>query len=148
MKFLNALQPLSLLVLRMAFAVTFIAHGYPTLAHRSSSVHTMFLQHGIPVYWVYISGVLEVFGAGLLAMGLFTRVTALLLASEMVLMIWKVQPPHSYFTVDDYAYPMVVAAGCFVLATSGAGVISLDHPMFESRSGGKWKAARNGKPGK
>jgi putative oxidoreductase len=148
MKFLNALQPLALVVLRVAFGIIFLSHGWPTLAHRSSSVHTMFLQQGIPVYWVYISGVLEVFGGGLLAVGLFTRGAALLLAVEMVLMIWKVSPPHSYFAVNEYAYPMVVAAGCFVLATTGAGVISVDYPMFESRGGGKWKAAKNTKPGR
>jgi uncharacterized membrane protein YphA (DoxX/SURF4 family) len=144
MKFLGALQPLSLLVLRVAFGVIFIAHGYPTLAHRTSAVHTMFAQHGIPVYWVYLSGVLEVFGGALLVVGLFTRAAALLLAIEMVLMIWKVQPPSSYLAVHEYAYPMVVAAGCFVLVTTGAGVISVDWPMFEGRSG-KARAPRNGK---
>jgi len=145
MKFLGALQPLSLLVLRLAFGVIFVAHGYPTLAHRTSSVHTIFAQHGIPVYWVYLSGVLEVFGGGLLVVGLFTRATALLLAIEMVLMIWKVSPPHSYFAVNEYAYPMVVAAGCFVLATTGAGVISVDGLMFEGKAGGRWKAPKTAK---
>jgi len=146
MKFLNALQPLSLLVLRLAFGVIFVAHGYPTLAHRTSAVHTMFAQHGIPVYWVYLSGALEVFGGVLLVAGLFTRPVALLMAIEMVLMIWKVTPPASYLRVNEYAYPMVVAAGCFVLATTGAGVISIDHPMFEAR-GGKWKAPKAAKQG-
>lgn len=147
MKFLNGLQPLSLMVLRLAFGVIFVAHGYPTLAHRTSAVHTMFGQHGIPVYWVYVSGVLEVFGGGLLVAGLFTRAVALLLAMEMLLMIWKVSPPHSYFAVNEYAYPMVVAAGCLVLATTGAGTISVDYPLFEGRSGGKWKAAKNARQG-
>jgi putative oxidoreductase len=142
MRLLNALQPLSLLVLRLAFGLIFVAHGYPTLAHRASSVHTLFEQHGIPVYWVYFSGVLEVFGGGLLVAGLFTRPVAVLLAIEMVLMIWKVSPPDSYFAVHQYAYPMVVAAGCFVLATTGAGVVSIDNPVFESKGGGKWKAAK------
>jgi len=147
MKFLGALQPLSLLVLRLAFGVIFVAHGYPTLAHRTSSVHTIFAQHGVPVYWVYLSGVLEVFGGGLLVIGLFTRAAALLLAIEMALMIWRVSPPHSYFAVNEYAYPMVVAAGCFVLATTGAGTLSVDVPLFGSRAG-RTKSPRNGKVGK
>jgi putative oxidoreductase len=143
MKCLSALQPLALVVLRVAFGIIFVSHGWPTLAHRSSPVHTLFLEHGIAVYWVYISGVLEVFGGGLLVVGLFTRGAALLLAMEMVLTIWKVSTPHSYFAVNEYAYPMVVAAGCFVLATTGAGVLSVDYPLFESRSG-RPRAGKNG----
>jgi len=147
MKSLRVLQPVALVVLRVAFGIIFVSHGYPTLAHRSSPVHTLFLEHGIAVYWVYLSGVLEVFGGGLLVVGLFTRGAAVLLAIEMVLTIWKVSPPHSYFAVNEYAYPMVVAAGCFLLATTGAGRISVDYPLFESRSGGT-RAPRSGKTGR
>jgi len=144
MKFLSGLQPLALVVLRVAFGIIFVAHGWPTLVHRSSPVHTLYLEHGLPVFWVYVSGVLEVFGGGLLVAGLFTRGAALLLAIEMVLTIWKVSTPHSYFAVNEYAYPMVVAAGCFVLATTGAGMLSVDYPLFESRSG-RPRAPKNGK---
>lgn len=106
------------------------------LVHRTNSVHAVFAQHGIPDYYVYISGVLEVFGGGLLLLGLFTRGAALALAVEMVLLIWRVYTPHSYFAVNEYAFQMVVATGCFVLATTGAGLVSIDHPLFESgRSG-------------
>lgn len=147
MKSLTALQPLALVLLRIAFGIIFISHGYPTLAHRSSPVHSMFVQHGIPVYWAYISGVLEVFGGGLLLIGLFTRGVALLLAIDMVLILWQVTPPHSYFAVNEYAYPMVVAAGCFLLATVGAGMVSVDWPLFESGRR-RAKAARNGKTGR
>ena len=36
-------------------------------------------------------------------------------------MMWKISTPHSYLAVNEYAYPLVVAAGCFVLVTTGAG---------------------------
>jgi putative oxidoreductase len=77
--------------------------------------------------------VLELFGGGLLLLGLFTRGAALLLAIETVLLMWKVYTPHSYLAVNEYAYPMVVATGCLALATIGAGLFSLDFPLFESR---------------
>jgi putative oxidoreductase len=147
MKSLNALQPLALLLLRAAFGIIFMAHGYPMLAHRTSATQALFAQHGIPGYFVYISGVLELFGGGLLLLGLFTRGAALLLAIEMVLLMWRVSTPHSYLAVNEYAYPLVVAAGCFLLATTGAGLVSVDYPMFES-GGGKARAARNAKPNK
>ena len=145
MKSLEKLQPLALLLLRAAFGVIFLSHGYPMLVHRTNSMHAVFAQHGIPDYFVYISAVVETFGGGLLLVGLFARGAALLLALEMVLFIWRVYTPHSYFAVNEYAYPVVVAAGCFVLATTGAGPFSIDYPMFESGRSG-WtrspKAAR------
>ena len=147
MKALNALQPLGLLVLRIAFGVIFMAHGYPMLAHRTSATQLLFVQHGLPAYFAYVSGVLELFGGGLLLLGLFTRATALLLAIEMALLMWRVYMPHSYLAVNEYEYPLVLATGCFALATMGAGLISVDHPLFESRSG-KSRSPRNGKSGK
>jgi putative oxidoreductase len=147
MKALNALQPLALLVLRAAFGIIFMSHGYPMLAHRMSATQLLFVQHGLPGSFVYISGVLEFFGGGLLLVGLFTRGAALLLALEMMLLMWKVNEPHSYLAVNEYAYPLVLVAGCFALATIGAGVVSVDYPLFES-GGGKSRAPRNPKPGK
>jgi putative oxidoreductase len=144
MKSLNALQPLGLLLLRVAFGIIFMWHGYPTLARRTSAMHTLFAAHGIPDYLVYVSAVLELFGGGLLLLGLFTRGAALLLAIDVVWLMWKVSPPHSYMAVDQYAYPLVLAAGCFLLVTTGAGLISADHPLFES-GGGKARAPRNDK---
>ena len=147
MKSLNALQPLGLLLMRAAFGIIFMSHGYPMLAHRTSAAHALFAQHGIPGYFVYVSGVLELFGGGLLLLGLFTRGAALLLATETVLLMWKVYAPHSYLAVNEYAYPLVLATGCFALATLGAGVASVDYPLLES-SGGKARAPRNPKQSK
>src|SRR5580692_6290963 len=147
MKSLNALQPLRLLLLRMALGVIFMSHGYPILAQRMSATHALFAQHGLPGYFVYVSGVLELFGGGLLLLGLFTRGAALLLAIETVLLMWKVYTPHSYLAVNEYAYPLVLATGCFALATLGAGVASVDYPLLES-SGGKARAPRNPKQSK
>ncbi|HJX96861.1 MAG TPA: DoxX family protein [Candidatus Acidoferrum sp.] len=147
MKSLNALQPLALLLLRAAFGIIFMSHGYPMLAHRTSATQTLFAQHGIPGYFVYISGVIELFGGGLLLLGLFTRGAGLLLSIEMVLLMWKVYTPHSYFAVNEYAYPLVLATGCFALATTGAGLASVDYPLFES-GGGKLRTPRNAKANK
>ena len=146
MKSLNALQPLALLFHFGGIRHHLVLHGYPLLAHRTGATQALFVQHGIPGNFVFISGVLELFGGGLLVLGLFTRGAALLLAIEMVLLMWKVNPPQSYFAVSQYAYPMVVAAGCFVLVTMGAGLLSVDYPLFES--GGKSRGPRTPKPNK
>jgi len=135
MKSLNSLQPLGLLVLRACLGLIFFSHGYPKLAHSSKGMQEFFVLHGLPGYFLYISGVLEVFGAILLVLGLFTRAAALLLAIEMGVAIWKVHSTGSYLAVHNYEFPLAMLAGSFALATVGAGLLSLDQPLFEG--GGK-----------
>jgi putative oxidoreductase len=92
-----------------------------------------YLQHGMPGYFVYISGVLEVFGGGLLIVGLFTRVAALLLTVEMIVMLWKVNGGGSYLAIREYEFSLVLAVSCFALATVGAGLISVDELLLGER---------------
>ena len=131
MKSLNSLQPLGLVVLRVVLGLIFLSHGYPKLAHAGAGMQGFFVQHGLPGYFVYVSGVLEVFGGALLVLGLFTRVTALLLAIEMGVAIWKVHSVGGYLAVHNYEFPLAMLAGSLALATVGAGLLSLDHPLFE-----------------
>lgn len=142
MKILNSLQPVGLLVLRIALGIIFIFHGYPKLAHLrgANQMQGFFVEHGLPGYFVYIAGVIETFGGSLLLIGLFTRAAALLLAMEMCVAIWKVHLAHGYLAVNDYQFPLTLAAACFALATIGAGTISLDQPLFEG--GGRARAPR------
>ena len=83
MRSLNALQPFGLLALRLALGVIFFAHGYPKLAHLGGGMQGFFVEHGLPGYFVYVAGVLEVFGGLMLMLGLFTRPAALVLALEI-----------------------------------------------------------------
>lgn len=144
MKSLNSLQPLGLLALRLALGLIFFSHGYPKLAHQGGGMQGFFVQHGMPGYFVYISGVLEVFGGMLLVLGLFTRGAALLLAIEMGVAIWKVHSSGSYLAVHNYEFPLTVLTACFALATVGAGLISLDYPLFESGKSG-WSSPKKPK---
>lgn len=133
MKFLNSLQPLGLMVLRLVLALIFFSHGYPKVAHSAPGMQALFVEHGLPGYFVYVSGVMEVFGALLLALGLFTRAAALLLAIEMGVAIWKVHSAGGYLAVHNYEFPLAMLAASFTLATVGAGRLSLDQPLFEGR---------------
>jgi putative oxidoreductase len=129
MKSLSALQPLGLLLLRCALAIIFIYHGYPKLAHPAGG-QQFYIQHGLPGYFLYISGVVELFGGVLLGMGLFTRAAALLLTIELGIMLWKTHTGGNYYAVASYEFPLTLAASCFALATTGAGVASIDHLLF------------------
>ena len=132
MKSLNSLQPVGLLALRLALGIIFFSHGYPKLAHQGAGMQGFFVQHGLPGNFVYIAGVLEVFGGILLALGLFTRGAALLLAIEMGVAIWKVHSAGGYLAVHDYEFPLTLLTACFALSAVGAGKISLDYPLLES----------------
>jgi putative oxidoreductase len=143
MKNLSSLQPLGLLLLRAALGIIFITHGYPKLAHGAGMQH-FFIEHGLPGYFLYVAGVLELFGGGLLLLGLFTRGAALLLAIEMGVAIWKVHGSRGILAVHEYEFPLAMAMGCLALATIGAGIISIDHPLFGNR-GGSSRGSRNPK---
>ena len=145
MKSFNALQPLGLFLFRAALGLIFFSHGYPKLTH-GGGMQNFFIQHGLPGSFVYVAAVLEVFGGILLVLGLFTRGVALLLAIEMAVAIWKVHSAGGYLAVHNYEFPLALCTGCFALATVGAGMFSLDYPLFER--GGKPWAPRNAKPGK
>jgi putative oxidoreductase len=137
---LNALQPVGLLLLRLALGIIFISHGYPKLTH-PNAMQGFFVQHGLPAYLVTVAGVLEVFGGGLIILGFLTRIAALLLAVEMAVAIWKVHSAGGYIAAHNYEFPLVLAAACLALATVGAGRASVDYALYES-------GARPSSPGK
>ena len=144
MKFLSALQPIGLLVLRWALAAIFIYHGYPKLVRADAGMHEFFVQHGFPSYFVGLAGILECAGSALLAIGLFTRPVALLLAMEMAIAIWKVKLVRGVMAVNEYQFELALAGACFALATVGAGAVSLDHLVF-GESSRKRKPGRSGR---
>lgn len=130
MKFMKNLEPLALLGSRMALGLIFLVHGYPKLVHPNDAMRQFFVAHGLPAYFLSVSGILECFGALLFFGGLFTRPAALLLTIEMAVAIWKVHSVHGIMVVSDYEFPLAVAVGCFVLATIGAGSLSFDRLIF------------------
>jgi putative oxidoreductase len=137
MRFLNALQPVGLAILRVALALIFVYHGYPKLVRADAGMREFFMQHGFPGYFVGLAGILECIGGGLLLIGLFTRPAALLLAAEMGIAIWRVKMVHGVFAVNEYQFELALAAGCVALATVGAGSLSVDHVMFGEGGGAK-----------
>lgn len=144
MKFMRGLEPLALLALRVVLALIFIYHGYPKLVHPTEAMHQFFISHGFPAYFLYLAGIIESFGGILLFVGLFTRPAALLLVIEMAVAIGKVHSTHGIMAVKDYEFPLALVGACFVLATIGAGLLSVDHMIF----GGDGKGRRTVKASK
>jgi len=143
MKFMKSLDPLSLLALRLVVGLVFLYHGYPKLLHPNPGMRDFFISHGLPGYFLSLAGIIECFGALMLFAGLFTRVAGLLLAIEMGVAIWKVHSAHGIMAVNDYQFPLTLAAACFVLATVGAGAFSADN-LFFGESGRSRRTPKRG----
>ena len=134
MKKLEMLRPLALLLLRWGTGVIFIYHGYPKLAHSQQWTQS-FSHMGFPSYFAYIAGVLEALGGILLIIGLFTRISGLLLAVEMAVALWRVHLPQgSILNLGNYQLPLLLAVAAFTLAAVGGGGISLDYAIFRNKA--------------
>jgi|SRR5271167_3260537 putative oxidoreductase len=133
MKFLDQLEPVGLLSLRVALAIIFVYHGYPKLVHPTAEMHDFFVAHDLPGYFVSVAGVLETFGGFLLLLGLFTRPVALLLAMEMVVVIWKVKMAAEFASVSVFEFEMLICGTCIALACLGAGMASLDFLVLKEK---------------
>jgi putative oxidoreductase len=143
MRNLEKLKPLALLWLRVALGIIFFFYGHEKLFTATADSLKEFPQMGFPSYFVYISGILELFGALLLIAGLFTRVTALLLGIEMAIVLARVSLPRAgIYAVRGYQLPLALSGGSFALAALGAGLLSLDAFTFERAAARPARAKR------
>lgn len=133
MENLEKLKPLALLLLRCALGIIYVYHGYPKLFTETANWLQWFPKVGFPAWFAYLAGVIEFFGGCLLIVGLFTRLVGLLFTAEMAIAIWKVHLVHGIYSVKDYQFPLALATAALTLATVGAGIISLDQPIFHRK---------------
>jgi len=131
---LEKLKPLALLLLRAGLGVIFVHAGYPKLFATSQQMLGFFASLGFPSWMVYVAGVVELFGGALLLAGLFTRVAGLLLAGQMAIAIWTAHLGKGILAVNEYQFPLALALAAFVLATTGAGMISLDYAIYRDKA--------------
>ena len=76
----------------------------------------------------YFVGGVELFGALLLAIGLLTRVAALLILIEMIVIIFVILWPNGYFwTKQGYEYALLWGLLSAAVLMRGGGRYSVDH---------------------
>jgi putative oxidoreductase len=134
MRIFDLLKPLALFWLRVALAIIFFYAGYEKLFAAPSDALAAFRHMGFPSYFAYIAGTIELFGAILLLLGLFTRWTAFLLAIEMGIALKVSLPIGSIYAVQNYQLPLALCAASFTLAATGAGLLSVDAATFDRPS--------------
>jgi putative oxidoreductase len=126
LRYLDRLQPLALLVLRVVLGVVMVAHGYSKvfggLSHHVQYVTSL----GLPGWWAYLSAASEFFGGILVIAGLFTRLSALAICIDLGVAIWKVHWHNGLLGDKGYQLPLALAAIAFALVFYGAGPMALD----------------------
>ena len=121
-----------LLLLRLALAGVFAFHGYVKIlgGHFDRTV-ALFMTVNIPapVITVWLIGVLELSGGVLLAVGLWARPIAALLAIEMAVVIVRVRWAQGFLGAAEFEF--VLLAACLALTATGAGRFSIESSLAE-----------------
>ncbi|ATA27949.1 hypothetical protein MLM_1198 [Mycobacterium lepraemurium] len=134
-----------LLILRLVLGVTLTAHGYNKFfgGGRIPGTARWFESIGMKPgkFHATVAATTEM-AAGLgLAAGLLTPIPAAGFVSLMLVAAWTVHRPNGFFIVKEgWEYNLVLAASAVVVATLGAGRLSLDWLVF----GKNWMDGWNG----
>lgn len=133
-RFLNRLQPWTLMLIRIALGVSMAYHGYEKLIppgglHRAHPLAGFdYFNHfvvslGLPYWLGYVSIVTEFVGGIALLLGLLTRFWAFLIAGNMIVALITVNRHHGYAGSE---YTLALIAMALLLVTTGGGALSLD----------------------
>ncbi len=130
MRYLDRLQPLALLAMRLVLGIIMTAHGYHKVFGGLHRTAQMIGHLGLPSWLGYVSALTEFAGGILILAGFLTRGAAFAICVNMVVAIWKVHWHNGLMGSPDrpgYEFPLAVASLAFALIFFGAGPISLDH---------------------
>jgi len=135
LRYLDRLQPLALLVMRLVLGAVMLGHGYHKvfggLHHHAQFVASL----GLPAWTGYLSSFTEFLGGLLLLIGLFTRLAAFAVCIDLSVAIAKVHFHNGLMGNGGYEFPLALAALAFALIFFGGGAIALDHVRAPGGSG-------------
>lgn len=137
MNYLDRIQPLALLVMRLTLGVVMVVHGFHKVFGGLHHFAGMVAGFGFPYWLAYVSAFTEFLGGLLIIAGLFTRFVAFALVIDMAVAIWKVHW-HNGLTGDHgIELPLAYATLAFALIFFGSGPISVDHVLRGGGSGAR-----------
>ena len=133
-------------VLRLALGVVFFAHGWQKLVTNGwEATAAGFSGMGIPLaeaVAVFVIAV-EIGGALLLVLGLFTALVGVLVAADMIGALVMVHGANGIFAADGgWELVAMIGAAGIALAAAGAGRFSLDRAGAGSRAHGRSRRPR------
>jgi putative oxidoreductase len=136
LRYLDRIQPLALLALRLTLGAIMIGHGYHKVnGHLHEHANFVASLH-LPAWLGYVSSFTEFLGGILVLLGLCTRIAALAICINLAVAIFKVHLPHGLLGPGGYEFPLALATIAFSLIFFGAGPIAIDAVRGAGRSGG------------
>ena len=140
MRYLDRLQPLALLAMRLALGAIMSAHGYHEVFGGLHQHAQTAANLGLPAW---ISALTEFFGGLLILVGFFTRAAALAVFIDLFVAIWKVHLHNGLIGSPErpgYEFALATGTLAFALIFFGGGPISIDHVL---RGGGRGASKRS-----
>ena len=125
-EFLDRLQPLALLAMRLVLATVMIAHGSQKVFGGMPKFASTVSHIGLPAWMAYVSAAAEFGGGILVLLGVLTRCAALAITIDLLVAIAKVHLKSGLRGPGGFEFPLSVMVIAFALIFFGAGPISLD----------------------
>ena len=118
MRYLDRLQPLALLVMRLTLGAIMVGHGYHKV-FGGLQQHAHFVASlGLPAWTAYLSAFAEFFGGLLVLIGLFTRAAAFAICIDLSVAIAKVHFHNGLMGEHGYEFPLALATlACLQVAS-------------------------------
>jgi putative oxidoreductase len=124
MPFLQRWTPQLLSIFRIVVALLFLEHGTAKLL---GFPHVEMFANIQLVSMIGVAGILELVGGALLAIGLFSQITAFVLSGEMAVAYFMVHAPQGFFPLINQGEGAVFYCFAFLyLAAAGPGPWSVD----------------------
>jgi len=117
-------------IVRVTTGALLIPHGWSKLTGDMSQVEQSFADMGFAPGFAWFIALLELVGGALLALGLFTRVVAVLVIGFMATAVFAVHWPNGYMWTDGgFEYPLMWGLMALAVALRGGGPLSLDRAI-------------------
>ncbi len=127
--FLAVVRDIGLLVARVTLGLVLVMHGWHRFTTGMGTTVTLLRGVGLPEPQLFAWGatILEVVGGALLVFGLLTPVVAAVVVAEQVMVIVWLRWQNGIWAVDNgIEYPVVLAALALVLVVFGSGRTGVD----------------------
>lgn len=127
---------LGLTMLRVVVGVVFVAHGaQKLLVFGQAGVTDMLAKLGFPMpaAAAVLLIALELLGGLALALGVLTRLTAALLAIEMLVAFALVHASKGFFLPMGFEFVMTLFGALVALLLAGPGALAADNALFRRR---------------
>lgn len=132
--YLNTWRDYAPLVLRLVTGLIFFLHGWQKIETGLPGITGFVGSLGfpLPAFFAVLLIAAELVGGAFLILGVFTRLSAKVLAVVSVIALVLVHLPNGFFAqANGYEFILLLLAACVSLALTGAGRFSLDARIWK-----------------